>query len=246
MRDVRTSALLALLLSSGFLSAATGLEVRGKNGLVTIRAQQETVSEILDRLAAETGLKLVYEGPRPAQRVSVDLAALPEAEALARLLEGLGLNYAYGMDAAGKHGVLIVSGSSAAGEPPRSVPQRPAREPEAGEDEPFTPEEEPGTPEDVPGVPPGFPPGSAFEGLPGRMPESAQANPGWGPMGAVPVPPGTGAPAGSFSNAASEPAPPSFPGAASEPAPPSFPYVAPEPAPPSFPTAASNPTPAER
>jgi hypothetical protein len=89
-------------------------EIRAAGGAVTIRAQNLPLSQILDRLSTATGMDLTYEGARPTTPVTVSVEGVSEAEAILKLMEGLGVSYVFRTDATGQHvDLLIVSGSGA-------------------------------------------------------------------------------------------------------------------------------------
>lgn len=96
-------------------AAPSGFDVRVKEGLVTIDAHEAPLSELLDQLGRQTGMKLVYEAGKPRQIVSAAIEGVPPPEALARLLEGLGVGYVFSLDPTGKRvETLIISGVTAA------------------------------------------------------------------------------------------------------------------------------------
>jgi len=72
--------------------------VRSADDRLELRASGAPLFEVLDELALRTGIAIVYEGARPREAVSVDLAGCTAVEAVLRLLEGRGLNYAFVMD----------------------------------------------------------------------------------------------------------------------------------------------------
>jgi hypothetical protein len=78
------------------------LDVQVVEGRVTLRAEAVPLTDVLDRLSQETGTKVIYEGPEPAPLVTVSIEGRSERETLARLLEGLGLNHVFQMDASGR------------------------------------------------------------------------------------------------------------------------------------------------
>ena len=87
--------------------------VQSANGRVDLRATASPLSEILDRLARATGMKVVNEGPPPRQPLTVTLAGRTPAEAVLGVLDGLGLNYALKMDMTGTRvETLILSGTA--------------------------------------------------------------------------------------------------------------------------------------
>lgn len=121
-------------------AAAGELEVRARDGLVSIRARDVPLREVLDRLARETGMKVVYDGAPPGVAVSTTVEELAEREAVVRLFEGLGLSYAFMLDAGGTRvATLLVAGPAAA-----SVPgPRTSRAAVPGRPQPVEPPEEP-------------------------------------------------------------------------------------------------------
>jgi len=105
-----------LLVASGPPSGFADLDVQAKNGLLTLRVRAVPLTDVLQSVSRQTGLKVVYEGPRPSHLITANIEAMPEVEALSRLLEGLGVNYAYHADTSGRRvEMLIVSGSPASG-----------------------------------------------------------------------------------------------------------------------------------
>lgn len=155
------------LLLSAFLAvpAAAQVTVRvvpaaGGGSLVELTARAAPLSEVLDRLSRQIGMKVVYEGSSPRQLVTLSLQGRSPAETVLGLLEGQGLNFALVADSAGT-GVetLLVAGSApAAGtalaasgasrsspatpfrralQPPGSGPDATEEDPEELEDEAF-------------------------------------------------------------------------------------------------------------
>src|SRR5262245_39930616 len=127
------------------LAAALGsplraeVTVRGVAGRVHVTANAAPLADVLDRLARQTGMKVVYEGPAPRQLVTVSLLGRSPAEAVHDLLEGQGLNYALLGDSSGTGvqtllmtgpaaSVASSSSGSASSAPPafRSPGQRPS------------------------------------------------------------------------------------------------------------------------
>ena len=87
---------LAIVLATRFGAAQT--EVRRVGDTLDVRATAAPVAEVLDRIARETGMKVTYDGAPPRARVSVTLTGVTPAQAVLRVLEGQGLNYALRMD----------------------------------------------------------------------------------------------------------------------------------------------------
>jgi hypothetical protein len=105
--------------------------VRSHDGVVDVRATSASVADVLDALSRETGMKVIYDGARPAERVSLEIRAAPSVEVVLRLFEGLGLNYALSADKRGiSVGTLIVGPAGPLGrDTVASSPSRPAPRP---------------------------------------------------------------------------------------------------------------------
>jgi hypothetical protein len=122
------------LAACGLLLAASAfagdVDIRGTAaGRVSMRVTAAPLSEVLDRLARQTGMKVVYDGPPPRAVVrgrQVEDATV--ADAVADVLEGLGVSYALRLDATGlKVDTLLVLGAVRASSPSASSPApRPA------------------------------------------------------------------------------------------------------------------------
>lgn len=185
-------------------AAAAEVNVRVVDGRVDLAATAAPVAEVLERLARQTGMKVIYEGPQPRQLVSLSLSRRTPAEAVVGLLEGLGVNYMLFGDPTGV-GVqtLMIAGVAVpvvTPEPTSSRPQ-PFRMPVASGPEPDNPIEEPGE-EELEPFPvrqppiPTFPPGAAglpgagglpgTTGFPGPNPNPGGVNPGASPAQATP------------------------------------------------------------
>jgi hypothetical protein len=145
MSRVLVSGVAALVLVGGVASADVDVQIRG--GRVDVRATAAPLSQVLDRLARATGMKVVYQGATPSVLVSLGLENRTPAEAVFGVLEGLGLNYAFVVDAAGsKVETLILAGAAgpktasssapppAAAPAPRYVPRSRTPPPAAGPD----------------------------------------------------------------------------------------------------------------
>lgn len=145
MSSMRATAVAVALLAAP--SALAAVEVKADaSGRVSVRADAPA-SEILDRLGAQTGMRVVYEGGSPRMRISVAFEQRTPAEAVLKVLEGLGYDYLVRFDRSGtRPELLIVSGpsSSAARSTPATPPAtaRPMR--------PVEPEEDAGDAEEEP------------------------------------------------------------------------------------------------
>jgi hypothetical protein len=174
------------------LAPSVGAEVTVHlaGGRVDVTANAAPLADVLDRLARQTGMKVVYEGPAPRQLVTVSLLGRSPAEAVHDLLEGQGLNYALLGDSAGTGVQTLLmtgqassvasssSGSSASAAAatafkPRSGVPPPMSSPDGVEEVEEEADEEPEPATPAPGAP-------NLEGLPPGV------NPAALPPGAVP------------------------------------------------------------
>jgi hypothetical protein len=86
-------------------------------GRVSLKVTAAPLSEVLDRLARQTGMKVVYDGAPPRTVVrSRQVEDVTPAEAVADVLEGLGVSYALRLDATGaKVDTLLVLAATKSG-----------------------------------------------------------------------------------------------------------------------------------
>jgi hypothetical protein len=99
------------------LAAPAGAEVavRVSGGQVELTATAAPLADVLDRLARQTGMKVVYEGPAPRQLVTLSLHGRTPTETVLALFEGLGLNFALVADPSGARvQTLVVAGTATA------------------------------------------------------------------------------------------------------------------------------------
>lgn len=180
---------LGLLLLVASAPARAEVQVRLAEGKLDVLATSAPLSEVLDRIARQTGMKIVYDGAPPRPLVSVTIQGRSQVETIYGLLEGLGLNYALRTDLGGGKvdTLLLMAGSS--GAPARPATNTPAtRQPAPAAPEPDEPDDEEPAPveaEAPPGQPPVLPPN-----LPG-VPPAAQPSqpPNAGPAGPQTVTP---------------------------------------------------------
>jgi hypothetical protein len=228
MRLAAASVVLALASAP----AAAEVVVRVSGGQVDLTATAAPLADVLDRLARQTGMKVVYEGPAPRQLVTVSLHGRTPAETVLAVFEGLGLNFALLADASGT-GVqtLVVAGTATATASPSSSPaaarpavrpnpRRPFGPPPGSSPETVDPAFDEAGEEPEPGEPDfaGLPPGGEAGG--GAVPVDPAANvpaqlPGGAPAGAGVAPTQPSSP---FSASPFTPQPQPFP-----PAPPGAP-----------------------
>jgi hypothetical protein len=176
---VRKAAVLTLAVALAARFGAAQTEVRRVGDTLDVRATAAPVAEVLDRIARETGMKVTYDGPPPRARVSVTLAGVTPAQAVLRVLEGQGLNYALRMDArAVRVETLLMVAGSGAGTVAPPTPTRPLqgtrqidREPDVAEPDDETPAETPGpSPEEQQRKPFPFPGGPSGPAMPLMLP----------------------------------------------------------------------------
>jgi hypothetical protein len=141
MITLLNAALLLWILPMAGEPAAGRIEVRSNSGRVDVHATAVPLSAVLDRLGREAGFKVVYEGTPPGQLVSVELDGVTPEEAVAQLVEGLGLSFALRLDPAGTRidtavftQVAAPKAGSRATTPAAPPPATPAALPAAGSD----------------------------------------------------------------------------------------------------------------
>ena len=213
-------------------SAAAGAEVtvRVSGGQVDLTATAAPVAEVLDRLARQTGMKVVYEGPAPRQLVTLSLHGRTPTEAVLDVLEGLGVNFAFVADPSGARvQTLMVAGTASASASTASSATAARPAPTAGPRRPFgpppgaSPDVEPALdePEEEPELE-----DPAFQGVP---PGAEGVDPGGMPMLPDPGQPIPSAPSAVPPGAGTVPASPmpSFPSSPFAPQPQPFPQVPP-------------------
>jgi hypothetical protein len=141
--------LATLVFLSALQTASADMDVEVKGGLLTVRARAVPLAQLLDRLSVETGMKLTYDGRRPSQLMTINIEHLSEAEAVGRIFEGLGINYALQTDASGRRVERLIIADAVG-----SVPLAPAsttlppRQAIAGQAQESAPLEESAPPEE--------------------------------------------------------------------------------------------------
>jgi hypothetical protein len=123
--------LLAVLLFSTSAFAAqspAAIRVKVTAGLVELRATEAPVSAVLDQLARETGMTVVYDGPRPRNVVTLTLHGLTSTQAVAKVVEGLDLRYAIQVEGTAPPKVVVIT--TKADRSPSAAPESIAPEPE--------------------------------------------------------------------------------------------------------------------
>jgi hypothetical protein len=110
-----TPVLLLALLASPSVRAGQ-VEVRVDAGAVEVRASGAPLSEVLDRISRQTGMRVIYDGLPAGSPVTAAIERPSATEAVMSLLEGQGLGYALVADPSGRgvSTLMVVSGSGAA------------------------------------------------------------------------------------------------------------------------------------
>lgn len=111
------------------------LQVRA-NGRIDLRVSAAPLSAVLDRLASETGIQLVYQGNRPEWLVSLEVYGSDQAQTVLEALQQLGMNYAVSLDAHGTRVRKVVIDDPA----PAAQPREPTKPMNAGSRSPVEPE----------------------------------------------------------------------------------------------------------
>lgn len=131
--------------------ATAGIVIREAQGRIDVAAAAAPLADVLDRLARQTGMKVVYEGPAPRQLVTLSLVGRSPAEAVSAILEGQGLNYALILDAtATRVEKLLVTGATSGSTSARAATASSPRYTPPPEPEPDDPPDEPPVPEPTP------------------------------------------------------------------------------------------------
>src|SRR5215213_5249686 len=96
----------ALLAACGILLTANAgvhadVQVKLRGGRMTVVAQNVPLHAVLDRMASQTGMKIIYDGPPPQQMVKLSLSERTPADALVDVLDGRGINFAVILNPAG-------------------------------------------------------------------------------------------------------------------------------------------------
>jgi hypothetical protein len=123
--------ILAGLAMVGMASLAhAAADVKVTNGHVWIHATNAPLPEILERLQEQTGMKVIYDGPRPQQLVAVTIEDQTLTATLSTLLDAHGVQYAVALNAAGTQvaTLLITGGTASAGSSPSGASRAPVRQ----------------------------------------------------------------------------------------------------------------------
>ena len=203
MRLVLLSALVPFV---AVAARAADSQVQIAPGHVDVHATAAPLSEVLDKLSRQTGMKVVYDAAVPRPLVTLDLKRRTATEAVLSVLEGLGLNYAVRLDMTGERVETLMLFPATSAPPSTPNPQPPVFQPppppgavpdeDAADEEP--PQEAPQLPvQQAPGIVPvpGVPqPGQPQPGAPQtESPQPAPQEPAGFPPGFFPrLPPNFG------------------------------------------------------
>ena len=83
--------------------------VRMAGDRVDVVARNVPLSDVLEQLAEQTGMNLVYDGPRPDENVTVSLLAMSPVAAVKELLHQRRVSYALTADPSGRVRTLILT-----------------------------------------------------------------------------------------------------------------------------------------
>jgi hypothetical protein len=118
----------ALLLTLVAAHGAAEVRVLARGPHIDLTATAAPLTEVLDRLGRQVGLKVQYDGPAPRQLVTLSVHDRTPAEAVLSVLEGQGVNFALVWDETGTRlQTLVIAGSAgvstAAVAPARAAPE---------------------------------------------------------------------------------------------------------------------------
>ena len=118
---------LLLWLLAGHAAAEVRLQARGAH--LDLTATAAPLTDVLDRLARQVGMKVQYDGPAPRQLVTLTLRDRTPSEAVLAVLEGLGVNFALVWDPSGAQLQTLVIAGWAGTATAAAAPRRPPAEP---------------------------------------------------------------------------------------------------------------------
>lgn len=194
MRIVSIVSLGAALLFVSQVSEAQPVQVTHRTGLVTIQCKDAPLSSVFERIEAEAGIELTLEDEVKSKKLTANLVDVPVAMAVARLLEGVGVNYIVMMDPSDWGTVDKIFVGAGGGGPARAAgPVRGPVVPEEPAEEAFEEAPPESFEEGVEGMEPGGAMDPGIEAPPEDMPNpdefGAGEDPGAGaPPGSSPLP----------------------------------------------------------
>jgi hypothetical protein len=113
--------ILAILLLATFAFA----DVQVREGRMSAEIKSQPLTQVLERLKAQTNMRLVMDDGIAGKNISASFQDLPIALGLKKLLEGTGINYVVLANTDGKPESIFIGGSTKPGAPPRQLDNRP-------------------------------------------------------------------------------------------------------------------------
>jgi hypothetical protein len=94
-RALRLAATAAALLVVFASASSAEVQVTAAGPLISVKATRASVGDVLQQIGRATGMKVQFDGAPPHASVTVDLVSRPVSEAVERVLEGAGINFAW-------------------------------------------------------------------------------------------------------------------------------------------------------
>jgi hypothetical protein len=107
------------------LATLAHADLNVRDGRVSADLQSQPLTQVLERLKAQTNMKMVVDEGITGKTVSAKFQNLPVGLALKKILEGTGINYAVLGGADGQPQSVFIGGSTRPGAPPRRLDSRP-------------------------------------------------------------------------------------------------------------------------
>jgi hypothetical protein len=131
---VRRIPILAAVFLGGLTAAArSDNNVQLSGGRLSVYAKNVTLVELLDQIRSQTGMRVIYDGAPPQQRVGLlSLENQTPVAAVIAVLEGRGIKYAMVVDGSGTQvATLLITTAAVAGRPdPPADPSHVAIDPD--------------------------------------------------------------------------------------------------------------------
>jgi hypothetical protein len=135
---MRVLILTSMLAAGAVSSVHAGADVQVKEGLVSIRAAGTPLADVLERLQEQTGMKVIYDGPRPQQAVGIAIEDQTLTAAISTLLDPQGIKYAIALNSAGTQVATLLITTSTPPRPPARPDTPAAPAPLPAEDSSYT------------------------------------------------------------------------------------------------------------
>jgi len=114
-----------LFLVCVLLSSFAYADVQVRDGLISAELQSEPLTQVLDRLKAQTDVNLLIDEGITGKMISASFQDLPVALAFKKMLEGTGINYVVLAGADGEPKSIFIGASSRPGAAPQRLDNRP-------------------------------------------------------------------------------------------------------------------------